>query len=168
MFEWFSKKPDDGLPEPEDRYDRAILGDIRRVGWSVIQIDPDDPAGDAPSYSFSVGLFHTHQHPEIILIGMRNDFAGQIINTIGATVLLGERIESGRQYGQFANVPLAFVPVDPSYYQAYVGYALWLYGGLDFPVLQCVWPLKSGHFPWDQGYDKEGAAIQPLLCRASR
>jgi len=23
--------------------------------------------------------------------------------------------------------------------------------------------VKSGHFPWDDGYDPEGATVQPLL-----
>jgi hypothetical protein len=44
-----------------------------------------------------------------------------------------------------------FVEVDPAYYKEYVGYALWMYERPDFPMLQCVWPLKSGHFPWDDG-----------------
>jgi hypothetical protein len=55
--------------------------------------------------------------------------------------------------------------VDSAHYREYVGYALWLYGGPDFPMVQCVWPLKSGHFPWDAGYDPAGATVQPLLAR---
>jgi hypothetical protein len=153
------------LPAPEDDNDRAILGDIRDVGWSVIQIeDEEDEPG--PQYSFSVGLFHSHGHPEIILLGLSAAVAGLIINTIGDTVAGGQRIEPDRTYSEFANVPLAFVVVDPAHYKKYVGYALWLYGGPDFPMHQCVWPLKSGHFPWDKGYDKDGAAIQPFLGRA--
>lgn len=156
------------LPAPEDDGDRAILGDISRVGWSVIQIDPDDGDDTGPVYSFSIGLFHTHGHPEIILLGLRHEVAGQIINDIGGAVALGQKIELGRTYDEdFASVPLAFVEVDPSNYKQYVGYALWLYGGPRFPMLQCVWPLKSGHFPWDKGYDKRGASIQPLLSRTS-
>jgi len=44
---------------------------------------------------------------------------------------------------------VVFKKVDPRYYKEYVGYAGWLHGGADFPMLQCVWPLKSGLFPWD-------------------
>jgi hypothetical protein len=154
------------LPAPQDDYDRAILGDIRRVGWSVIQIEPDGGDYSGPAYSFSVGLLHTHGHPEIILLGLPHAVAGRIVNDIGDAVAAGQRIEPGRAYDDFANVPLAFVPVDPAHYPEYVGYALWLYGGPHFPMLQCVWPLKSGHFPWDEGYDPAGAAFQPLLGRA--
>lgn len=154
------------LPAPEDDHDRAILGDIRRVGWSVIQINPDDENDTGPVYSFSVGLYHTHGHPEVILLGLPHEVAGPIINDIGAAVAGGRRVEPGQAYDDFASVPLAFVAVDPAHYREYVGYALWLYGGPGFPMLQCVWPLKSGHFPWDRGYDERGATVQPLLGRA--
>lgn len=156
------------LPAPEDERDVAILGDIDRVGWSVIQIEPDDKDDPGPPYSFSVGIFHTHGHPEIILLGLPHNVAGQIINDIGDLIASGQKIEAHRTYDDLASVPLAFVPVDPAYYKEYVGYALWLYRGPSFPMLQCVWPLKSGHFPWDAGYDKAGAAIQPLLSRAEK
>jgi len=154
------------LPVPDDDRDRAILGDIGRMGWSVIQIESDGDDDPGPVYSFSVGLQHTHAHPEIVLLGLSHAVAGQIINDIGDAVASGQRIEPGRAYEGFASVPLAFVAVDSAYYKEFFGYALWLYGGPDFAMLQCVWPLKSGHFPWDEGYDLEGAAIQPLLGRA--
>lgn len=153
------------LPPPQDNRDEAILGDIDRIGWSVLQIDPDNPNDPGPVYSFSLGLFHSHDHPEIILLGLNHAVAGSIINNIGGLVLLGQRIEPGRPYTEFASVPLMFVEVDPAHYKEYVGYALWLYDGPDFPMLQCVWPLKSGHFPWDEGYDVRGTAIQPFLGR---
>jgi hypothetical protein len=153
------------LPDAQDDYDRAILGDIDRIGWSVIQINPDKPEDPGPLYSFSVGLFHTHDHPEIILLGLKHAVAGQIINNIGGVIALGQRIEPNKPNTDFSSVPLVFVEVDPAHYKEYVGYALWLYGGPRFPMLQCVWPLKSGHYPWDEGYDKAGAAIQPFLGR---
>src|SRR5579872_7262716 len=116
------------LPDAQDDYYRAILGDIQRIGWSVLQINPDEPDDPGPLYSFSVGLFHTHDHPEIILLGLKHSVAGQIINDIGGLVLLGRRIEPGRVYDDLASVPLAFVEVDPAHSKQYVGYALWLYG----------------------------------------
>jgi hypothetical protein len=149
------------FPQPEDDRDRDIFGDIERVGWSVIQIEDGDEPG--PVYSFTVGLFHTHDHPEIILFGLQAPIAGAIINDIGAAIADGARIETGRPYDDFTSVPVQFVAVDPAHYRAYVGYALWLYSGPTFPMLQCVWPLKSGLFPWDAGYPPQGASIQPLL-----
>ncbi len=63
MFSWFKKnKLEPRLPTPKDKYDRSVLADIAKVGWSVICID------DGPTpYQFSVGLYHSHNHPEIII-----------------------------------------------------------------------------------------------------
>ena len=172
MFNFFKKDkapsgPSGQLPTPKDDYDRAILGDIARVGWSVIQINPDDPNDKStPLYSFSVGLYHTHRHPEIILLGLPHAVAGAIINNIGGMIMLGQKIEPGRQYEQFSSAPTVFKEVDRKFYRQYVGYAGWLYRGSDFPMLQCVWPLKSGLYPWDQGYPPQGAEFQPYLGKA--
>jgi hypothetical protein len=171
MFDWLKRQKATPagaarLPAPKDDYDRAILGDIARVGWSVIQINPDDPRSQPP-YSFSVGLYHTHGHPEVILLGLNHAVAGSIINNIGGLVMLGRKIEPDRRYDDFTNAGTVFKVVDSRFYEKYVGYARWLYGGSNFPMLQCVWPLKSGLYPWDHGYPPEGAHVQPFLGRGS-
>ncbi len=167
LFSLFGRpKHDPSLPEPKDRYDRAVLSDIEKIGWSVIQIEPEPPRYPV-RYSFSVGMYHTHQHPEIILLGLRPEIAGKIINTIGAMVVLGEKVEPDRVYTDYTTSGTVFKVVDPRYYPQYLGYACWLYRGVDFPVLQCVWPLQSGHYPWDEGYPPEGAEFQPFLGTTS-
>lgn len=161
VFNWFRKKKlDPRLPTPEDDYDRAVLADIARVGWSVICID------DGPTpYQFSLGLYHSHNHPEIIIFGLPRDTGGYIINQVGGMVLLGNTIEPDRYYDDYTNTGNYFKTVDPEYYGDYCGYCRWLYRGSDFPMYQCVWPLKTGEYPWDDGYPPEGAEIQPLLAR---
>jgi hypothetical protein len=161
VFSWFKKdKLDPRLPTPKDKYDRAVLADIARVGWSVICID------DGPTpYQFSVGLYHSHNHPEIIILGLQPEIGGYIINQVGGTVILGTTIQSDRMYDEYTNTGNYFKTVDPKHYDAYCGYAKWLYGGSKFPMYQCVWPLKSGEYPWDTGYPPEGAEIQPFLAK---
>ena len=166
MLNWFRKlrkqRSAPQLPPAKDEYDRAVLADIARVGWSVICIEADGQEATTP-FAFSVGIYHTHQHPEIIMLGLPPQVAGTIINQIGAMIVLGNKIEPDRKYEEFTNTGNIFKTVDPKHYEAYCGYARWLYRGDDFPMLQCVWPLKSGHYPWDEGYPPEGAEVQPLL-----
>lgn len=161
MFNWLRKdKGDQTLPAAEDDSDRSILGDIKRVGWSVICIN------DVPTpYQFSVGLFHSHKHPELIIFGLRQEVGGYIINQVGASIAKGTKIEPDRFYDDYTNTGNYFKTVDPKHYDEYCGYARWLYRGSNFPMLQCVWPLKSGHYPWDPEYPAEGAQIQPLLTK---
>ncbi|MBL8809658.1 MAG: DUF4262 domain-containing protein [Planctomycetaceae bacterium] len=159
MFNWFKKsKPGPQLPTPKDKYDRAVLGDIERVGWSVICIND----GSTP-YQFSVGMFHTLKHPEIIILGLKQEVGGYIINQIGGTIALGKTIKPDVLNEDYTNTGNYFKTVDPVHYTEYCGYAKWLYRGSGFPMYQCVWPLKSGLYPWDAGYPPEGAEIQPLL-----
>src|SRR5437016_3632119 len=132
-------------PAPEDDRDRKLLGDIERVGWTVIGVLADE---EGPGFSYSVGLFHTLGHPELLLMGLRPQTAHQLINSIGGMARDGERFEAGKRYeGIAAGFPLVFVEMERRYYKEYLGYAGWFYRGPDFPVLQCVWPDKQGVFP---------------------
>ena len=163
MLNWFRKKQafDPNLPTPRHKHDKPILEDIAKLGWSVVCID------DGPTpYQFSVGLFHSLKHPEIAVMGLPPQVGGTIINQIGAMIKLGatDPIEPDRLYEEYTNNGNYFKVVDTAHYETYFGTANWLYQGAEFPMLQCVWPLKSGHYPWDEGYPSEGAAIQPLLA----
>ena len=56
-----------------------------------------------------------------------------------------------------------FEPVDQAWYKYVFGYAIWFYRGIDFPVLQCVWPDKQQHYPWESAFKAEWVSAQPLL-----
>jgi hypothetical protein len=151
------------LPTPESDGDRKMLSDIARVGWAVVGIMEDD---EGPGFAFSVGLFHTHGHPEILLIGLPWEVAYRLVNDIGTAIRGGERFEAGRRYDGLAEgYPTAFEPVARDHYREYLGTASWFYQGWDFPVLQCVWPDKAGVFPWETGYDVRFQRAQPMLSR---
>jgi hypothetical protein len=81
------------LPVPKDDSDRDILGDIRRVGWSVVAIQEDDTRDW--SYTFSVGLFHTFGQPEILFSGFEPRQAGDLTNIIGEAMREGVEFSHG-------------------------------------------------------------------------
>src|SRR5262245_6980667 len=148
------------LPAAEDDSDRKLLGDIARVGWHIVGIEADD---EGPGYAFSVGLYHTYSHPEIIIFGLKNETAAQLINVIGYQVKGGTRFEDGESDAVAEGFPVTFKTVPVTAYREYVGYALWFYRSFDFPLLQCVWPDKAGRFAWDDGYDHRFDQLQPIL-----
>lgn len=149
------------LPEPDDDFDRKLLADFARVGWAVVGIPADD---EGPSYAFSIGLHRAHSHPEVILIGLPFEASQQFINAVGATVSKGGRYEADHRYDDLIEGHVAtFVSVDRSHYKAYLGAAGWFYRGWDFPVIQMVWPDRSGSFPWDARADARFKRCQPLL-----
>ncbi len=154
------------LPEPDDDQDRAILGHIAEFGWSVIGIEEDD---EGPSYSFSVGLYHTLGAPELLIVGQKPQTAQGLINHAGELLRNGQRFADGeRRDGILGGYPAVFAAVDPRYYREYLGYATWLYRGCDFPVLQIVWPDRDGRFSWDADYPAELFWRQRVLGRTDR
>jgi len=80
---------------PEDECDSKMLDDVRKFGWHVVGILGDD---EGPPYSFSVGLYLTFGHPEIVVMGMDHEAAQQTINRIGALIQSGNLFVPERRY----------------------------------------------------------------------
>jgi len=144
-----------------DDSDRKLLSDIDRVGWHVVMIPEED---GTPGWSFSVGLFKTFNHPEVVVFGLPLELSGEVINGIGADIQKGKVFESGQEYPEILEgVLCTFRPVVQRWYRPFLGYAGWYYRGPKFPVLQCIWPDKQQHYPWHPKFKKAWLGAQPLL-----
>jgi hypothetical protein len=152
--------PQRELPVPDNDDDRKLLADIARHGWVVLAIKEDD---EGPAFAYSVGLFHTFDHPEILIIGLPPKTAHPLINDLGETIRGGRRFEVGSRCDDVASTTLVFNGMDERHYREYLGYARWFYHGSDFPTLQCVWPDKQGIFPWEEGFDSRFFQVQRIL-----
>lgn len=144
--------------------DLKVLHDIRGVGWHVVRVFSREPEG-GPEWAFSVGMFHSFMHPEVIIFGLPLDRCMAIVNEIGRAVQSGSSFASGKDYAEILEHPYkcAFRDVRRIFYRDYVGYALWFYEKDPFPLLQCFWPDKEGKFPWDAGCADYVKNVQPLL-----
>src|SRR5947209_11847293 len=80
----------DRLPEPADEHDRKLLGDVARHGWHVIGVEEDE---EGPAFAYSIGLYRTFGHPEVIVLGLPVRVLHRIINAVGEEVRSGERFE---------------------------------------------------------------------------
>lgn len=153
-------KQRDGFPPGDAKF----LEIIDKFQWHVMSVAPRiDEEGEC--FSYSTGLFMRFRHPEIILFGLDPDTSRQTINGIGKTIEEGKPFEMDRDYANvFASeVKCRFRPVLPAYYREYVGWSVWFYEKEQFPLVQCFWPDRCGHFPWEKECHPEVAAIQPLL-----
>ena len=149
-----------------DDRDRQVVDDIERYGWHVINISEDN---GRPGWSFSIGLHHTLSHPEVIVFGLGTDLGHRVINGIGEAIQAGNRFEAEQEYADIlANVRCTFKQVHKKWYKWLLGYATWYYEGDDFPVLQCIWPDKQQHYPWQPMFKAEWASLQPLLFHRDR
>lgn len=143
------------------RSDQKLLSDIAQFGWHIIHIPQDE---EGPGWSYTIGLYHTFKHPEIVVTGMQPDFSQVILNNFGEDIKSGKKFEVGLLYNDILDdVQCKMIEVKREHYHEHFGYAKWFYKSEDFPVLQCVYPTKSGIFPWDKEAPEGFKTFQPIL-----
>jgi hypothetical protein len=146
----------------EDR-ERKLASDVEEFGWHVILI-PEDEEG--PAFAYSVGLFKSFDHPEVVAFGLDLDVMHRLIMLIGEEVRRGRRFAGGETVsGILEGYDVRFVDVARRHYPEYLGAGSRFYEGDGFPVLQCLWPDKQGRFPTDAGFPESLRPLQPVLVR---
>lgn len=141
--------------------DKKLLSDVESHGWHVIKVLEDETG---PRFGYSVGLYHSFSHPEILIIGLKLELIHSIINEIGERIRKGEEFMQGKYYsGLIEGFNCYFLKVNNKFYKEYVGYNLWYYENSSFPLLQCVYPTVKGIYPWEPGWPESIITLQPLL-----
>lgn len=150
-------------PKPENESDRKLLGHVEEFGTHNLHVF--DTKGKDPEFTFSIGMYHSYNHPEILIIGLKKDIAHWILNEIARCIREeNSSFDEGKNYIDLIDgFDVKFFDVQRSHYKEYLGTAIWFYEGYDFPVRQLVWPSSSGHFPWEAVASKEFKEYQPIL-----
>lgn len=147
--------------ESLDADDLALLADVADRGWHTEAIEGEE---GGPAHAFSVGLFRSFDHPEVVLFGQPTPVLAELVDTLGARVREGQRFEEGEvATGILPGRPIVFRRVATRHYPAWLSRAAWYHGGLRFPAVQGVWPDPSGNYPWDRWYPRALRAQQPVL-----
>jgi hypothetical protein len=147
--------------EPLDAADLSLLADVADRGFHV---DAVGARGDDPAHAFTVGLFRSFDHPEVIVFGSDPGDLEAIAEAVGDRVRGGDRFEEGAvATGILPGRPVVFRRVAARHYSTWLAHAAWYHGGLRFPAVQCVWPDAAGNFPWDRWYPRWLRAQQPIL-----
>jgi hypothetical protein len=143
--------------------EKAIIDDVEKHGCHFALIEADNYL---PAFAFTIGLFQTFNHPEIICIGLRTELLSFILNEALSRVKQGEIFTSGKLYSGFLEgCDIQFLNVDKSYYPDYLGYCMWFNKYEDFPTLQLVFPDLKSKFPWEDDFNLEWKFRQKLLDR---
>ena len=147
-----------------DNMDEKLLADVERYGWHCLHVHDE---GQVPFWTFTIGLFQSWKHSELVVFGLPDTVAHDVLTDVVERIRGGHRFESGRLYQDVFDdsVPARFVEVDHLAYSQFLGYAQWFYETeTGFPVLQLVWPDNGGRFPWETGYTVP-TDEQPVLTR---
>lgn len=138
--------------------DERTISHIEEFGCSIVNVKRTNYGH---GWSYSIGVFDTSGKPEIITVGLSPEAAHFALNEAAKLLRAGVDLTNGRHHDLVGKVDCEFRPVDPKWVKQLMGWAVWYYGGEDFPVLQAVYPDSQNRFPEDQGFDK--SFEQPLM-----
>jgi hypothetical protein len=148
----------------EDQSEQKVLDDIATFGWHCVQIFAE---GDEPGYCFTVGLFQSFGHPELIIFGLKARVAHQILCLVVDAAKAGSPLDlSLPTDALIEGYSCCFVEVPRHEYDSYVGFAQWYYLGNSFPLYQVVWPSRTGLFPWHPEATPEFRKAQPVVAQS--
>lgn len=144
--------------------DAKVLREIHTDGWQITGVLANEQ-NNGPDFAYSIGLFHSFVHPEIILFGLPIDVCMRAVNVIGIDIRNGMHFQPLAVYDHILSPPhsCCFREVDPKHYHGHVGYALWFYETDPFPLMQCFWSDENGRFPWDSECKIYARDSQPML-----
>ena len=123
-------------------------------GWVCIHITD---GADDPPFSYTVGLFRTYSHPELIVFGLPQEQANTLLSQAVEFIQQGRSLDSDAARIWFSGLPCSLLQVSVELYPHYVGMCREYYQGDRFPLLQLFW---HAHSP-DGGYSR--ASRQPVL-----
>jgi hypothetical protein len=143
--------------------EESIIQKIKDYGYFVALFNEE---GRLPAFAYTIGLYETYDHPEIICFGLDLDTLKEIIDSACARIKSGEKFYPQTVYsGIVNNYGVEFLEVDKSFFHDYLGYASWYYDYMPFPCIQLVWCDAAGIFPWEEGFNEKLNFKQPLLDR---
>src|SRR5580704_9356732 len=83
---------------------QAVADDAFAVGWSVSAVLGD---AIAPPWAYTIGLWLSHQGPELTMFGLPVEHMTIILNSIGERIANGAVIEAGDELDGICPCPLA-------------------------------------------------------------
>jgi hypothetical protein len=147
----------------EDKSEQKVIDDIAEYGWHCVHVIAE---GELVEYSFTVGLFRSYGHPELIIFGLPSKISHQILTIAVEAAKTGSPLDLTQPSDALLkNYSCCFAEVPLSEYYEHVGYARWYYQGNGFPLYQIVWPSKSGLFPWHHQATPEFRTTQPVIAQ---
>ena len=150
------------MPAPESQIDRDLQATIATHGWAVINV-AEEP--DCPPFSYTIGLYRTLQHPELLVMGLADGVAQELLNVAGRLIRNGQHFAAGAETEDLLEgYSTTFRAIPVRQYRAYLGHARWLDDGDGFPALQLVYPDRAGEWPWSAAVSAGFRERQPILA----
>ncbi|WP_395613778.1 DUF4262 domain-containing protein [Allosphingosinicella sp.] len=134
--------------------DQRFIDMVAQHGHAVMRVsDGEDEPSEEPGFVYSLGAFESYGALELIIFGLAEDLATEVINFAMDEYVAGRRFTCGvPEYGLLGgDFPVVFQETHPDAAQAFATFADWYYERAPFPLWQIVWPGKTVGFPWEDG-----------------
>jgi hypothetical protein len=146
-----------------DDLDKIVIANIAEFGWHCVNVIEDD---GHPPWSYTIGLYETWNHPELIVIGRSRATSHAMLKTLADDIELNCEPDPS-DTNLLIGMKCHYIEVNPRYYSDYVGFALWYYRKRNFRLHQIVWPNADGLYPWHPQAPKTFKEWQPILGDSS-
>jgi hypothetical protein len=117
--------------------DERTVRHIEEYGCSIVSVMR---SGYGLGWSYTIGAYDTSRKPEIITVGLSDKTAHFALNEAAKLSRAGVDLTHGRHRNLVGKVDCEFRPVDQKWVKHLMNWAVWYYGGEEFPVLQAVYP----------------------------
>lgn len=138
-----------------------IRSDVDAFGWHCLSVSPcEGEAGE--SFTYTIGLVETFDHPEIMIFGLGNKVSHGILSNCVEMIRKGVAFQADIDYPGVigAGYKVVFKKVLPEFLPEYFGAASRFYGDKPFNGLVMFWPDKAHQFPWQEaGSTAQGEAL---------
>jgi hypothetical protein len=134
------RRPESSWPARERRNARLV----REYGWGVTGV-----VGDTmPDWAYTIGLWHSYGSVEVCLLGVPQQPAMEIVNTVGRLVRDGTTLTPDTRLPGVEGRELSLAPVHSSWYDRLFGAAIDYYQRPPFPVVQLLMPGPAQPSLW--------------------
>lgn len=146
-------KPVRTLHDCEDLFERHLCQEVQDQGFSTVH---------QPGWCYTVGLWKSWQHPELIVFGLPAQRGQVLLQMAARRVAAGQKLE-GVLPDLAEEYALEVQGVDPLHYRDYLPYARWFYRGPHFEAAQLLWPDPDHRLPSDPRFQPHLHELQPQL-----
>jgi hypothetical protein len=146
-----------------DKYEQQAIDDIKKYGCYILQVLEEN---ELPPFSYSIGIATTYQKPDLCVIGLKEPIAKCVINEYALMLKNGKIFEPGKLYSGFLDgFDVCFENITEENYEDYFGQGIRYYKGLQFTMMQLIYPTTSGIYPWSKEAPKDFLEWQPILTK---
>ena len=127
---------------------QIIANNVLSRGYHLINV-LGDTRKEQPTVTYSVGLFHNFQHPEIVMFGVPKELSNVVLDTLIKNWVIEQKQKfmAGETYRGLTNRPAEFTIIPQNLVDTHLTGCRWFYSNREFPVLECIWGIKSAILP---------------------